>query len=181
MSIYKERFLKVAREHIKREGIEDLLASLEKTDFFTAPASTRFHDAEEMGLVKHSLGVFDILCTDVSDKYPMETIAIVSLFHDLCKINYYTTEMRNKKDEKGKWIQVPFYTVNDLFPYGHGEKSALLVNEYVKLTPEEMMAIRWHMGAFEPKENYQYLGKAFEMYPLGMYLHFADMKSIYLK
>lgn len=180
--MYKERFEKIARTFIKREGIEKLLAKLEKTDFYTAPASTKYHDAEEFGLVKHSIRVFSELDCDVDGQgFNKESIAIVALFHDLCKLGYYTTEMRNKKDEKGKWIQVPFYTVDDKFPMGHGEKSVIMLLQYMTLTTEEMMAIRWHMSGFEPKENYQYLSKAYSEFPLAVYLHVADLKATYIK
>ena len=179
---YKARFIKLAKDNIKRDGINELLASLEKTDFFTAPASTRFHDSEEGGLCKHSLAVFDHLVSDLKGNfYDMESIALVSLFHDVCKVNYYTIEMRNKKDENGKWISVPFYSVDDKFPYGHGEKSVFLLQDKLKLSVEESMAIRWHMGAYEGQQAWNTLSKAYEMYPLAMYLHFADMKSTYLK
>jgi hypothetical protein len=176
----KERFIKVAKERIKREGIDDLLKLLENTDFFTAPASTRYHHSYEGGLAKHSLEVFDILDTDLNlSDFDKESIAIVSLFHDICKVGYYEVSTRNTKDENGKWIQVPYYTVDDKFPYGHGEKSVYLISGVMKLTDEEAMAIRWHMGLSE-KDNYNYVSKAFEMFPLSLHLHLADMKSAYL-
>lgn len=179
---YKARFIKLAKDNIKRDGINELLASLEKTDFFTAPASTRFHDSEEGGLCKHSLSVFDHLTSDLKDKfYDMESIALVSLFHDVCKVNYYTIEMRNKKDENGKWISVPFYSVDDKFPLGHGEKSIVMIMDKMKLKLEEMMAIRWHMCGFEPKENYTYLSKAMSEFPLIIHLHSADLKASYIQ
>src|SRR5690554_1459568 len=105
MSI-KERFIKVAKDRIKREGIDDLLKLLENTDFFTAPASTRYHHSYEGGLAKHSLEVFDILDTDLNlSDFDKESIAIVSLFHDICKVGYYEVSTRNTKDENGKWIK----------------------------------------------------------------------------
>lgn len=178
---YKARFIKLAKDNIKREGINELLASLEKTDFFTAPASTRFHDSEEGGLCKHSVAVFDHLASDLKDKfYNMESIAIVSLFHDVCKVNYYTIEMRNKKDENGKWISVPFYSVDDKFPYGHGEKSVFLLMDKIKLTVEESMAIRFHMGAYEGQQIWNTLSTAMTKYPLVLHTHIADMKATYL-
>lgn len=181
MDTYKDRFKRIVEKCIQREGIDKLMLSLEKSDFFTAPASTKYHDAEEGGLCKHSVAVFDMLALDCMDKYSMETIAIVSLFHDICKVNFYKTEMRNAKDDKGKWVQVPYYTVDDQFPYGHGEKSVLMVNDKMKLSLEEMMAIRWHMGAYSGQQDWNTLSKAYEMHPLALYLHFADMKATYLK
>ena len=107
----KEKFLALCRENIHREGIDKLLAWLEKSDFFTAPASTRFHGAHEGGLVEHSLNVYEQLVNG----NPTETTAIVSLLHDLCKTDYYTVSTRNVK-ENGVWVQKPYYTVDDKFP-----------------------------------------------------------------
>ena len=179
---YKKRFETIARTFIKRKGIDELLAKLEKSDFYTAPASTRYHDSEEQGLVKHSLRVFSQLDSDVEGKgFNKESVAIVALFHDLCKLGYYKIEMRNAKDDRGQWIKVPYYTVDDKFPMGHGEKSIIMLLQYITLTTEEMMAIRWHMGGFEPKENYGTLSMAYTEFPLALYLHIADMKATYLK
>lgn len=177
----QQRFERIAKDRIKREGIDQLLGLLRTTDFYTAPASTRYHHAYEGGLAKHSLEVFDILDTDLNLEFEFskESIAIVALFHDLCKIGFYKVEMRNTKDEKGKWIQVPYYTVEDKFPYGHGEKSVYLINSIMKLTDEEAMAIRWHMGLSE-KDNMMYVNEAFKQFPLALHLHIADMKSSYL-
>lgn len=179
----KAHFLKLARTYIKRDGIEEILIGLEKSDFFTAPASTRFHDSEEGGLCQHSLNVWSHLYNDIGGKgeFAVESVAIVSLFHDLCKIGYYKIEMRNKKDEKGKWISVPFYTVEDKLPFGHGEKSVFMLMQDMKLTLEESMAIRWHMGLSVPKEEYSTMSEAFTQFPLALHLHIADMKATYLK
>ena len=169
-----------------REGIDKLIKYIRTTDFYTAPASTRFHSSYEGGLLQHSINVYEMLeaksKTDtwkdiVKDK---STIIIVSLLHDLCKANYYAIEMRNKKNEQGKWEQVPFYTVDDQSPYGHGEKSVMILMEFIKLTAEEKYAIRWHMGFSEPKENYQYLGNAMDKYPLICALHEADLEATHL-
>ena len=186
---YKKEFEKIARANIKREGIESILSLMSQTDFYEAPASTRFHDSELHGLVKHSLNVYHQLVRDLkcavengeieSEKYSMETITLVSLFHDICKIGFYTTEMRNTK-ENGKWIKVPYYTVNDLFPIGHGEKSVIMLMEHMKLDTEEILAIRWHMGLSVPKEMYSSISLAFNESPLALYLHLADMKATYL-
>ena len=183
----KTKFETLVRENIKREGIENLLSAIAKTDFYTAPASTRFHDAEEGGLVRHSISVFEWLLKenvppnlDLLPHENVERLAITSLFHDFCKIGYYTVEMRNKKDETGKWVQVPFYAVDDLFPYGHGEKSVYMVQQFIKLTDEEAMAIKWHMGAYSGQQDWNTLSKAYEMFPLALYVHVADMKASYL-
>lgn len=179
----KERFLKIARENIKREGIEDLLSLIEKSDFFVAPASTKYHDSVEGGLCHHSLRVYDELIAmtdDCLNGIDIETLTIVSLFHDLCKIGFYKVSSHNIKDESGKWISVPVYTVEDQLPLGHGEKSVILIMDCMKLGTGEMMAIRWHMGGFEPKENAQNVDQVFKTYPLALLLHIADMKASYI-
>lgn len=177
------KFETIARKAIQREGIEDVLKYLdEETDFYTAPASTRFHCDHEGGLVEHSINVFNMLRKSEildRDKYNIENVAIVSLFHDICKANTYVTEMRNKK-ENGQWIQVPFYTVDEEYPYGHGEKSVyILMREGLKLTDEEALAIRWHMGAYTDsvKGGSFSLNTAFEMSPLALELYIADMRA----
>ena len=110
---------------------------------------------------------------------PEESIIIVSLLHDICKTYYYTTEMRNKK-VNGVWEQVPFYTVDDKIPYGHGEKSVMMIEEYIKLTPQERYSIRWHMGPFSGSQDWGTLGVAFEKYPLALALFEADMEATHI-
>lgn len=175
----KEKFIELLRE-TKREGIEDLIDFLEKTDFYTAPASTKFHNSFEGGLLTHSLNVYEALSTLVKDKWPEDTIRIVALLHDICKINLYKVDYRNKKDATGQWIKEPYYTTDDLMPLGHGEKSVMLISEFIKLSKEELYAIRWHMGGYEPKENYGYIAKAYEKYPLAVYTHMADLMATYI-
>ncbi len=104
-------------KRVDREGIDRLLEFLEKTDFFTAPASTRFHNNFEGGLAEHSLNVYKELKGLTNDEWPEETIIIIGLLHDICKVNNYKVEMRNKKDqETGTWYQEPYYTTEDLMP-----------------------------------------------------------------
>ena len=168
-----------------RPGAEEFLEWLSGTDFFTAPASTRFHLSEPGGLCQHSLNVYGrmiqlvrAVCPD--DAANMErTAGIVSLLHDVCKAGFYGTEMRNKKDESGKWVQVPFYTVDDKFPYGHGEKSVFLIERFMRLTTEEAVAIRWHMGGFDEavRGGSYSVGAAYDKYPLALLLHMADMMA----
>ena len=167
----KEKFLTLCRENIHREGIDKLLAWLEKSDFFTAPASTRFHGAHEGGLVEHSLNVYEQLVNG----NPTETTAIVFLLHDLCKTDYYTVSTRNVK-ENGVWVQKPYYTVDDKFPYGHGEKSVFMIERFMRLTNEEAFAIRFHMGEYSDPNT----GKAFEKYPLALLLHQADERATFM-
>lgn len=177
---YKQKFKEYVKKYIHREGIDQLMDALEKTDFYTAPASTRYHDAFEGGLVYHSVMVFERMShiKDIAKTYEPETVAIVGLFHDLCKIGYYTVELRNAK-VNGKWDQVPYYAVKDQFPYGHGEKSVDLLRDFIKLTDDEKLAIRWHMGGFEPKESYGTLSEAFKTCPLALHLHVSDMYANY--
>ena len=167
-------------EKLGRDGIENLLNFLEKTDFYTAPASTKYHNAFEGGLLRHSLNVYEALKELTNGKWEESTIRIVGLLHDICKINMYKVDYRNKKDETGQWIKEPFYTTDDIMPLGHGEKSIMLISEFIKLSKEELYAIRWHMGGYEPKENYVYISKAYEKYPLAVYTHMADLMATYI-
>lgn len=145
-----DQFVEYARTDIHREGLEGLLSWIETTDFYTAPASARYHSCFPGGLCLHSLNVYKRILTKVSsdEDISRESLAIVSLFHDLCKANFYKQEMRNTKDETGQWIKVPYYTFDDQLPLGHGEKSMFLVQRYLHLTENEALAIRWHMGNF---------------------------------
>mgnify|MGYP002507808000 CR=1 FL=1 len=178
----KEEFKAIVSSNIRRDGIDKLMAQLEKTDFYTAPASTKYHDSVEGGLVYHSIKVFRALMDlDRDNRYTAETLAIVALFHDLCKVGFYTVEYRNSKNEQGQWVKVPYYGVKDLFPFGHGEKSCFLILEHMKLSNEELMAVRWHMGGFEPKESYGTLSEAYSQYPLAVMLHMADLSATYIK
>lgn len=190
----KELFEAIYRDCIKREGAEELLAWLEKSDFFKAPASTRFHLACEGGLCQHTLNVYrelnDLLTlpsakgkifpADYTEDDIKESVAIVSLLHDICKVNFYKVEMRNRKGEDGQWHSVPFYTIKDSLPYGHGEKSVYMVSSFMKLKRMEAMAIRWHMGAFADQEKTNALGQAYDEYPLAMMLHLADTIASHL-
>ena len=152
----KERFIQIYKQYINRPGSDKLLDFLlsKNSDFFEAPASTRYHLNYEGGLVEHSLNVYDCLKDYLSRdrikntyqlSFSEESIAIVALLHDLCKINVYKKGMRNVK-ENGQWIQVPTYEFEDKLPYGHGEKSVYMISGYMKLTREEAIAIRYHMG-----------------------------------
>ncbi|MCR5143479.1 MAG: hydrolase [Ruminococcus sp.] len=187
----KNRFIEIYNENISRPGADKLLEWLgsQGSDFFSAPASTRFHGAYEGGLCEHSLNVYDCLKmyldTDMAKSFGMdfteESIAITALLHDLCKVNLYRTSYRNKKnDETGQWEKVPFYEFHDTLPYGHGEKSVYIISGFMRLTRDEAMAIRWHMG-FSGEENKNSIGAALEMYPLALAVHIADMHASYIK
>ena len=188
----KEEFISIYKENIKREGADKLLEFLQKSDFFTAPSSTRYHGAYEGGLVQHSVNVYHCLKDYLSRPrtkelygmdYSDETIALVSLLHDICKVNFYVTDYRNKKNEEtGKWEKVPYYTIKDTIPSGHGEKSVYILSGYfygdARLTREEAFAIRYHMG-FSGVEDKNTIGRALEMYPLALALNVADMEASY--
>lgn len=163
------------------EGIVDLINYLEKdTDFFIAPASTKYHLSFPGGLLQHSLNVYKILKEELKDNiYSDRTIKIVALLHDVCKANYYKTDLKNVKINN-EWRQVEYYTVDDQLPLGHGEKSVILISDFIYLTTEEKIAIRWHMGGFESKDNYTYVNNAFNKCPLAFYLHIADLKATYI-
>ena len=184
----KETF-KAEYAKIKRPGADKLLAWLESTDFFIAPASTRYHLARPGGLVEHSVNVYKRLtelyiAENFDDMTPdkVESLAIVGLLHDVCKANFYDVEMRNRKNADGIWEKYPFYIINDRLPYGHGEKSVYIISSFMKLTREEAMAIRWHMGGFDDsvKGGSYSLTEAFRQYPLALLTHMADMKATYL-
>ena len=185
----KEEFISIFNENIKREGADKLLDFLEnKSDFFTAPASTRYHNAFEGGLLRHPLNVYKCLVAylergRVKDMYKLEasaeTAAIVALLHDLCKVNIYRVSYRNSKNDKtGQWEKVPYYEIHDTLPYGHGEKSVYMISGFMRLTREEAMAIRWHMG-FSGTEDKNTIGRALEKYPLAFALSVADMEASY--
>lgn len=184
----KEEFIELFKTHITRPGADALLDYLtNKCDFFTAPASARYHGAYEGGLCEHSLNVYHCLKEYLERErvkelygleYSDETIAIVSLLHDLCKIGCYQAGVRNVKGPDGKWTQVPTYNFHDPMPYGHGEKSVYVVNGFLRLTREEAFAIRYHMG-FSGNEDARQVGSAFQMYPLAFCLSVADMEATY--
>ena len=179
----KEEFLGLLRT-VNREGIESLIQFLEKSDFFKAPASTRFHGDHEGGLAEHSMKVYEILKHKVANnikgiEVPEESIILIGLLHDICKTNFYKVDYRNAKNALGVWEKVPYYTIDDTIPYGHGEKSVMMITEYIKLTPEEKYAIRWHMGYTEPKELYNSIGAAYTKYPIALLTHEADLEATY--
>lgn len=186
----REEFIDIYKANIKREGAEQLLDYLMSScDFFTAPASTRFHLSCEGGLVHHSLNVYkclkdylerDKVKNEFGLSYSSESVAITALLHDICKTNIYKQGFRNVKDDNGVWQKVPTYEINDTLPYGHGEKSVYIISGYMKLTREEAFAIRYHMGfSYGGEEEKRNVGKAFEMFPLATALSFADMEATF--
>lgn len=183
---YREEFIRIYQENVHREGSQALLDWISTTDFFTAPASTKFHCACEGGLVQHSVKVYNTLMERYFEPNAgdtAESFALCALLHDLCKAQFYKVSTRNVKNEQGVWEQVPFYMVEDQFPYGHGEKSVFLIERFVRLKPSEAMAIRWHMGGFDDsaKGGSFAISVAYEKYPLAVKLHLADLESTYLR
>lgn len=185
----KKEFISIFQEHIHRDGADKLLEYLlsEKSDFFTAPASTKYHGDYDMGLVTHSVNVYYCLkdylsrarcLSEYKMNYSNETIALVALLHDVCKIKCYHKYLRNVKNEEGVWEQVAAFNFEDPEPFGHGEKSVFLISKFLRLTNEEAYAIRFHMG-FSEEGSGRNAGKAFEKYPLALALNVADMEASY--
>lgn len=181
---YREEFCDIWRREVSRPGADKLLEWLSTTDFFKAPASTRFHGACEEGLVMHSLNVYHALMDRFFEEGDNpESMAICGLLHDLCKANYYKTGSRNVKNEAtGQWEKVPIFMVEDQFPYGHGEKSVYLIERFIRLKPVEAVAIRWHMGGFDDaaRGGCRAISEAYDAYPLAVKLHLADLTATYL-
>lgn len=184
----KKEFIEIYEKNIKREGADKLLDYLcSRCDFFTAPASTRFHSCYEGGLAQHSLNVYycltDYLSRErVKELYKLsftdETVAIVALLHDICKTDVYIKDFRNVKNDQGVWEKVPCYKYEDKLPYGHGEKSVYMISGFMRLNRDEAMAIRWHMG-FSGTEDSNIVGSALAKYPLAFAMATADMEAAY--
>ena len=185
----REEFIAVYQENIQRRGADRLLEWLDSdaSDFFTAPSSSRFHGAYEGGLVEHSLNVYECLKDYLNRPrtkelygmdYTPETIAVTALLHDICKVGFYAVDYRNAKNEQGVWEKVPYYTVRDTLPYGHGEKSVYMIQSFMRLTRDEAFAIRYHMG-FSGNEDKNSVGRALEMFPLALAVNVADMEATY--
>ena len=201
----KDHFLEIYASEIHRPGADKLLQWLETTDYFTAPASSRFHLAREGGLAEHSLHVYqrlaELCMRESGVQIDPESVAICGLLHDVCKVNVYQQEPKNRKtydpekvaaaepwqvkhDALGDfiWETVMGYKFEDDLPYGHGEKSVYIISAFMKLTREEAMAIRWHMGFSDNdfKGGGYSVGNAFEKYPLAFLTHIADLQATYL-
>lgn len=179
----KERFLELCSK-VQRPGMDSFLKWLESSDFYIAPASTKFHGNYPGGLLEHSLNVYDEL-QRLLKAYPEitcseETAIVISLLHDICKVNMYVSEKRNRKNEFGQWETYDAYTRQEKFCYGgHGSKSVFIVQNYFPLAPEEAVAINCHMGAYS--ENPESIGSAYNSFPLAWILHVADEGATYIK
>lgn len=179
----KERFLALCKTVDRGNGFFDLLDWLEETDFYTAPASSKYHGAHPGGLLEHSLNVYDEL-KRLLNAYPEikvseESVVITALFHDLCKVNFYTMEKRNRKNESGQWESYDVYAIQEKFCFGgHGSKSVYLIQHFIKLKPEEAVAINCHMSCWDGNKE---VGKAYEQYPFAWLLHCADEAATYIR
>ena len=185
----QEKFVEIFKNNIKREGADKLLEWLLRSDFFTAPASAKFHSAITGGLCFHSLNVYNRFINllkneygeNWQDKISLESATIIALLHDICKVDTYKQELRNVKVDNN-WVQKPFWTVDDKLPYGHGEKSVYIISGFMRLTREEAMAINWHMGGFDNrvKGGSYSLGDAYYTFPIAVLFHIADLEATYL-
>jgi hypothetical protein len=178
----KQHFLNLL-QCVQRQGISQLNQYLCDSDFFTAPASVKYHDSYEGGLCQHSLNVYRYL-VKLDDFYKThlskESMIIVGLLHDLCKVDFYVPTKRNQRID-GKWQEVDTYTYNDDFPCGHGEKSVFRIMQFIKLNKQEILAINWHMGAYDVRaDQFNQLDSAYRISPLTFLLHQADMSATYM-
>ena len=185
----KDKFLEIFDKYITREGAEKLKEFLISSDFFSAPASTKFHSAFEGGLCEHSVNTYDRLLYNVQKEYgenwqkfySHESVAICALLHDLCKISYYKKDFRNVK-ENGQWVKKEVYVKDEELPYGHGEKSVYIISSFIHLSREEAVAINWHMGGFDTrvKGGDGSISEAYAKFPLAVLLHVSDITATYL-
>ena len=177
----KERFISLCKT-VNREGMDGLLKWLEENDFYACPASSRYHGAYPGGLLEHSLNVYDELVR-LLRAYPEitadpDSVIIVALLHDICKVNMYAIEKRNRKNEQGVWESYDAYTHKEKFHYGgHGSKSVFLAQYYIKLRPVEAVAINCHMSCWDGNTT---VGSAFEQFPFAWLLHVADESATYV-
>lgn len=178
----KGEFLILFDKYVTRDGASELRKWLVESDFFTAPASTRFHGSHEGGLCEHSLNVWKqmvrLLKAYPEIKTTGETVAVVALLHDVCKVGLYKVDYRNAKNEAGQWEKVPYYVYDEQFSYGnHGGKSVYLIGKHIKLTDQEAVAVQCHMGNEDGKYS---TSDAYRQFPLAWLLHAADEASTYL-
>lgn len=185
----KEQFISLLKS-TERQGVDDCIKDLETLGFFSAPASTVFHLNRDGGLVEHSLNVCKValkvresmmeLDTTLENKLPIDSVIIAALLHDICKSDIYKKTIKRQKNSKGQWVDAEGYDVDySNNPLGHGEKSVIMaLQSGLKLTKDEILAIRWHMHAWElPFQSYEAkscLNKAKEISPLLTLVQVAD-------
>jgi hypothetical protein len=157
----KQKFIEILKS-TNRKGMENVLAKLEELGFYEAPASTKFHLSYKGGLLEHSMNVYQAGFTlreqavrikpELESQLPLDSIAICTLLHDVCKADIYKEAMLNRKNDAGFWEKYQGYAVDYEagMPLGHGEKSVIMLLSWgLELKPEEMLAIRWHMTAWD--------------------------------
>lgn len=185
----KDEFLEIFYDNVERDGADKLVEWLERSDFFTAPASTNRHCAHRGGLCEHSINVYKRFIKllegeygeNWTDRISLESATLIALFHDLCKVDTYKEDVRNVKVD-GNWVQKPYYRYEDALPYGHGEKSVYILSSFIKLDRIEAMAINWHMGEYDArvKGGSFAVADAFYRYPVCFLFHLADLMATYL-
>lgn len=183
INLNKEKIINLLSS-TERKGIDKVIKYLDETDFFVAPASTRFHGNYDGGLAEHSLNVYNLL--EVKNKQfdlglSKENMVITALLHDVCKINLYHKATKSRMNKKTlKWESYQGYGYEDDFPVGHGEKSVIKLMQFIRLTKQEIIMIRWHMGSSEEKSKMSDMSDSWNMYPAGLALHTADMEASYI-
>jgi hypothetical protein len=183
-----ERITEVLSQ-VNRQGMDKLTRALAETDFFAAPASTRYHSCCVGGLALHSYVVWRLLRmknTQLRLGLSSDTIALTGLLHDVCKCNTYVTTIKNvkagkKENARGQlvdnWTEQEVWTVNDSLPLGHGEKSVFYLMRMIEITDEEAAMVRWHMGPFDDAKGFS---KAASVWPSVVAIHAADMEAAHI-
>ena len=177
-----------------REGINKLISYLEKRDYFTAPASTQYHLSVVGGLAQHSLNVYKNMMelyygtdwwtlseyTIREQEVEHENIVIVALLHDLCKVDFYKSATRNVK-ENGSWKEVQVYMVDEKMQVlGHGSKSVIVAQQFIKLYFPEIQAISFHMGLQDDDKTYSgTVSNVYSTVKLALYTHIADLRATF--
>nr|KEI08045.1 beta-lactamase [Clostridium novyi B str. NCTC 9691] len=178
----KEKIIELLKS-TERPGIEIIIQYLNETDFFVAPASTKYHGNFDGGLAEHSLNVYNLF-KKKNEQFDLglssDTLIITSILHDICKVNFYKKQPRWRKNDKGKWESYEGYICENDFSIGHGEKSVIKLMQFIKLSKEEIVLIRWHMGGFESKENQKDISNSYNLYPAALALHTADLEASYI-
>ena len=191
----KEEF-KLLLQSTGRKGIGNVVEYLEKAGFFMAPASAGHHLNRDSGLLEHSLNVYRVatrlrtqmleMRPELSERVKEDSVVIAALLHDICKTNIYKKTKRFRKDDSGHWETYDGYETDySRFPVGHGEKSVIMLLRLgLELTNDEIVAIRWHMSAwdlaFQSNELRGNISKAFDHYPLASILQTADMLASHI-
>jgi len=188
----KSAFFESRLRDVNREGIEKVIEFLRTTDFYVAPSSASYHSNYQGGLLDHSLLVYSLafkyregliaMMPELEEKIPEDSLIISTLLHDICKNCFYKQDMKYLKDYNNQWQSYLGYEIDDSFPIGHGEKSVIMLQDLgLQMTPEEMLTIRYHMGAWDGamltndvKFSYS---AAMNKYPMMVLVQSADNTS----